>query len=69
MYSEVSSAHLSSSKSFFVSTIKLWDSLPDSVKSLPTFSKLKKNPGTLCTVDSLLTVTLYQENRDWNHNL
>ena len=32
-----------SSKSFFPSTIKLWNSLPNSVKSLPTFSKLKKN--------------------------
>ena len=32
-----------SSKSFFPSTIKLWNSLPDSVKSLPTFSKLNKN--------------------------
>ena len=31
-----------SSKSFYPSTIKLWNSLPDSVKSLPTFSKLKK---------------------------
>ena len=31
-----------SSKSFFPSTIKLWNSLPDSVKSLPTFSKFKK---------------------------
>jgi hypothetical protein len=31
-----------SSKSFFPSTIKLWNSLPDSVKSLPTFYKLKK---------------------------
>ena len=28
--------------SFFPSTIKLWNSLPDSVKSLPTFSKFKK---------------------------
>jgi hypothetical protein len=26
-------------KSFFPSTIKLWDSLHDSVRSLPTFSK------------------------------
>jgi hypothetical protein len=32
-----------SSKSFFPSTIKLWNSLPDSVKSLTTFSKFKKN--------------------------
>jgi hypothetical protein len=32
-----------SSKSFFPRTIKLWNSLPDSVKSLPTFCKLKKN--------------------------
>ena len=31
------------SKSFFPSTIKLWNSLLDSVKSLPTFSKFKKN--------------------------
>jgi hypothetical protein len=31
-----------SSKSFFPSTIRLWNSLPDSVKSLPTFSKFKK---------------------------
>ena len=31
-----------SSKSFFPSTVKLWNSLPDSVKSLPTFSKFKK---------------------------
>jgi hypothetical protein len=32
-----------SSKSFFPSTIKLSNSLPDSVKSLPTFSKSKNN--------------------------
>ena len=32
-----------SSKSFFPSTIKMWNSLLDSVKSLPTFSKLKKS--------------------------
>ena len=31
-----------SSKSFFPSTIKLWNSLPDNVKSLPTFSKFIK---------------------------
>ena len=31
-----------SSKSFFPSTIKLWNSLSDSVKSLPTFSKFKE---------------------------
>ena len=31
-----------SSKSFFPSTIKMWNSLPDSVKSQPTFSKFKK---------------------------
>ena len=31
-----------SSKSFFPSIIKLWNSLPDSVKSLPTFSKFNK---------------------------
>jgi hypothetical protein len=30
-----------SSNSFFPSTIKLWNSLPDSVKFLLTFSKLK----------------------------
>ena len=34
-----------SSKSFFPSTIKLWNSLPDSVKSLPTFPKFKKPFG------------------------
>ena len=31
-----------SSKSFFPSTIKLWNSLPDSVKSLPIFSKFEE---------------------------
>ena len=31
------------SKSFFPSIIKLWNSLPDSVKYLPTFSKFKTN--------------------------
>jgi hypothetical protein len=51
-----------SSKSFFPFTKKLWNSLLDSVNSLPTFSKLKKNHSTCPNSGGFILQYRRQEN-------